>query len=232
MAVYGDNHICSGCYAMINRFNMPNVLRAQWIRFLWLKDCLLTTSGKNQFVETMISAIRDNVTNGYFRIFDSGDFHHYDAVIAWYRICRSLPRVNFWVPTRAYQAKGLKWRLAFALLNSLPNVVVRPSALQYNEVPPALEGFGPGSTVITGSPIKDVPICPKTEFGGNCTTNSCRSCWDRAEPVSYLVHGFNGSHKAPNAHSAQIVLTRDAIKRHITALTVKGQLIEKETLHV
>src|SRR6516162_9609523 len=38
-----------------------------------------------------------------FRIHDSGDFFSAAYANAWYEVCRQLPDIRFWAPTRAWQ---------------------------------------------------------------------------------------------------------------------------------
>lgn len=211
-----EKDICSGCYAQINRYNMPNVLKAQWVRFNWVKK-LVQEDRLQEFVDLMVLAIGHyDKANGFFRWHDSGDLFHPKYIEACYQVCKQTDVIKHWFPTRSWRATSQSWREAFDKLCSLPNVTVRPSALQYNDPSPKIKGFGAGTTVITEENMGKHNVCPKTLNGGNCTTNSCRTCWvEKDTPVAYLVHGYLGSHKIP-------VISQ---KIRETRLTIKGQVV-------
>lgn len=222
MVARDSGDICHGCYAQINRYNMPNVLKAQWARFLWTKDCLDKGSKVHEWIDTMIDAIDSHVKNGFFRVHDSGDLFSPAYIMAWYDVCRQLPHIRFWFPTRSWQATNIKWTGPMKLLASLPNVTVRPSAIRFDETSPIVEGLSAGTTVITDRRFRSVNdnICPKTTNGGTCESNQCRTCWSATQGVAYLVHGYRGRHKVPNAFSQKIQDTR-----HRIMLTVKGATV-------
>jgi hypothetical protein len=169
---------------------MPNVARAQQRRFDWVRDCLKTAEGTDAFVSTMATAITD-AGNVYFRGHDSGDFFSPAYVRAWIRICRALPDVRFWFPTRTWRVLGMRnlsdatrssWALALSELAGLPNVRLRPSALFFNAPAPRVAGFSAGTTA------RDEGFtCPAVQQGNVC--GSCRVCWDAPETeVSYHRH--------------------------------------------
>lgn len=225
------SNICFGCYAQINRYNMNNVLGVQHIRHTWLKDKLQSADGTLEVYYVIRNAIATVMPDGgYFRGHDSGDFYHHSYVELWYHIAKSLPNVKFWFPTRSHRIPHPMWRFWFNKLNSLPNVVIRPSALSYNEAPPVVEGFAAGSTVVSDASLlaDGVSLCPKTVNGGSCTTNNCRDCWDTpGKAVAYLVHGWNGSSNAP-VITDKVKTTRARIKGEvITALTIGGAKLDE-----
>jgi len=203
MDASGEDKICAGCYAQINRYNMPNVLEAQHVRFNWLRLRLNNQEGRAEIIRTFNEALRAHVTNGYFRFFDSGDIFSEGMALVCHAVCRDNPDIKFWFPTRVYDRSNKKvpkdWWAWMRLLATLPNVTVRPSALSYNEKPPVVDFYSAGTTVLTGDTrISGVAVCAKSENGGSCESNNCRTCWDEKDfEVGYLIHGFNGSDKAP-----------------------------------
>lgn len=219
MVARDERDICHGCYAMINRYNMPNVLNAQWRRFMWTKECLKTTLGTNHWHNTMIGAINSHVKNGFFRVHDSGDLFSPDYIHAWSIVCACLPHIRFWFPTRSWQAKNPIWIEAMKALAALPNVSLRPSAIRFDEAPPKIDWLSTGTGVVNQI-RRGTRICPKTRKGGTCSSNHCRRCWDKTGEVNYLVHGWRGTHSIPNAISDKIQDTRKRIM-----LTVKGNLV-------
>jgi hypothetical protein len=231
LSVTGEGTICGSCYAMINRYNMPNVLNAQYLRFAWVKDCIArwADNGKQELIDTLTKTIEQgSVKSGssYFRFFDSGDFFHPLFIEACYEICKALPTVMFWFPTRIwYKGTSDNWVKPLRKLSALPNVVVRPSAIAFNDTPPRVKGLSAGTTVITDENAPHGSICPKTQNGGNCTSNGCRKCWDSYGQVSYLVHGIRGSDKPVNAMSDNIQNKRIAVRNEFTSLTLERKAV-------
>jgi hypothetical protein len=217
LAVTGKDTICGGCYAMINRYNIPNVLTAQWVRYLWLKE-RISKREIPEAVYEMTTAIKIHTNNNYFRFFDSGDFFHQDMIKICYHICKLLPEIKFWFPTRIWYTDNKTWQLWLHNLAALKNVSVRPSAIKFNDKPPRIIGLNKGTTVILSKKDKPkgVSICPKTLNGGNCHDNHCRSCWHHSKEIAYLVHGYIGRHKQPII-SDKILKTRNLIKLTVGA---------------
>ncbi len=223
------SYICHGCYAQINRYNMPNVLDAQWVRFMWAKGLMKDHAGRSTFVTTMIDAIKSHVTNGYFRVHDSGDFFHPEYARSWYYICKALPYIRFWFPTRNWPHNGAmskRWVESLTRLAALPNVTVRPSALRWDELAPRVAFLSTGTTGVNSPEIGNqlgCSVCPKTLIGGTCETNKCRTCWYNGVAVAYLVHGRRGNNKAANAMSVKVQSLRNGYADKWTSLTVKGK---------
>jgi hypothetical protein len=182
--------ICKHCYATKGCYRYTPVREAQEIRFAWTRKAMQTSAGQDQWVTTMSEAIRTSRAP-YFRGHDSGDFFSVEYLRAWIGVCENLTDVRFWFPTREYQSKAstellpvLNPRLALLRkLASLPNVTVRPSALNIGDAVPQVPGLAAGSTVGNAN----VHGCPATEQNGEC--RDCRHCWDaKTEPVSYNLH--------------------------------------------
>jgi hypothetical protein len=114
---------------------------------------------------------------GYFRIHDSGDMYNDAYFQAWLKICRELPSVRFWAPTRMWVVeRGLK----LSSVMSVPeNLALRPSSLHFSEIAPTLDylsslglpvyepGVGGGYSAASGSapdaPTKQDWKCPAYE---------------------------------------------------------------------
>jgi hypothetical protein len=98
-------------------------------------------------------------------------------------VCRALPEVTFWFPTRAYDhgqkhLNAVKNALVLTLAG-LPNVTMRPSGLEIGGPVPVVPGMAAGTTV-----KREGYNCPATEQGGKCLT--CRTCFfDKTVPVTY-----------------------------------------------
>jgi hypothetical protein len=142
--------ICKSCYASKGCYAWCSSRRAQEARFNWTRDCMRTDAGMWVWVSVMVQAI---VNQEYFRIHDSGDFFNPRYARAWYEVCKALPATKFWAPTRAWQG-GVSGPLPVfdPLLNvlrqlaALPNVTVRPSALDFGDLPPVVAGLHAGSS--------------------------------------------------------------------------------------
>lgn len=166
----------------------------------------------------MAHAIRKEVRNGFFRIFDSGDFNSPTAIEIWTGICAYVPDVQFWCPTRSWRAKTDAWVLPLAELAALPNVVVRPSALDFDEAPPQVVGLGPGTGVWVDR--TDGHICPKSVSHTSCETEGCRACWQGEKEIAYKFHGPLNRTR-PTGGSDKVRSKRTEFKTVFTELRVK-----------
>lgn len=184
--------ICDDCYASKGCYRWANSERAQAARFAWTVECMRTDAGMQLWISVMIQAI---FRQTYFRIHDSGDFFNVRYVRAWIAVCKALPATKFWAPTRAWQTQGNACDLlpvldpmlaALRELASLPNVTVRPSALNFGDLPPVVAGLAAGSTADCSA--AEVYQCPaKAKYDGHC--GPCRVCWDSPEvSVNYPKH--------------------------------------------
>jgi hypothetical protein len=231
LSVTGEGTICGSCYAMINRYNMPNVLDAQYLRFAWVKDCLARweSGGKKDFVDRMTQAISEAGSKGgtpYFRWFDSGDFFHPLLIEGCHEVCKALPLISFWFPTRVwFKGTSDSWAVPLRKLANLPNVVVRPSAISFDDPPPRVKGLGAGTTAISTEDGVFGQLCPKTVNGGDCESNGCRSCWDVHSQISYLVHGTQGRSTPANAMSDNIQNKRKEYKATYASLTINRHAV-------
>jgi len=227
MAIHNsEDDICHGCYAQINRYNMPNVLTAQWVRFWWTKQCLSTDTGRRAWVEVMTQALKDHVSEDvpYFRWFDSGDIFSPKLAKCLTEVCNNTPNIHHWFPTRSWWSKNPTWNNALAELAALSNVTVRPSAIKFNDPPPTLDYLSRGTTVLLEkeqAEVLGVARCAKSFNGGSCGSHNCRACWDEPNtPVGYLVHGYLGKKQRPDAYTERIQETRKYIKQKAINLTI------------
>jgi hypothetical protein len=103
-----------------------------------------------------------------------------------------LPDVRFWVPTRAWQPPSGLLPVFDPLLNwlrklaSLPNVTVRPSALNFGDSAPMAAGLHAGFTEENAEAFH----CPAPLQGNECREcRACRACWEAKDvPGSYRKH--------------------------------------------
>jgi len=188
----GEHTICGSCYADKGSYTTyPNVKKAQRARFAWVRECLKTEAGTDDFVRIMTDVIR-RANNPYFRVHDSGDLFSPAYTWAWVRICQALPDVKFWFPTRSWRPMTMSkisastkvaWTLALTALDALDNVTVRPSALFLNAPAPRIAGLSAGSTAADDGSFN----CPAYSQNNEC--GSCRACWDAPTvAISYRAH--------------------------------------------
>jgi len=184
---WGD--ICANCYAGKGCYKWRSTQAAQMARFRWVVECMRTEAGRAAFVAYMIQAI-GRLKSEYFRIHDSGDFFNVHYAACWLEICKALPQKKFWAPTRAWQQQGGALVIFDPLLNmlrqlaSLPNVTVRPSALNFGDAAPVVAGLHAGSSAeFAAAPFE----CPARWQKNQC--GPCRHCWEsKTETVNYPQH--------------------------------------------
>lgn len=165
--------ICFRCYAMRGRYLFPNVKAAMEKR---LKS--LTHPGWIEAITTLIYRSGDR----YFRWHDSGDLQSIEHLRNIVAICKNLPRVKFWLPTREYQTVEAYRRAGGTIP---PNLCVRYSAHLVDAAPPIHYGLPTSTVVSTTAPdSEDTHVCPAPRQNNRCGT--CRACWDPS--VSIVIY--------------------------------------------
>ena len=165
-----ENAICNDCYALKGTYNFSNVKKALNAKAKFLINSLRNDNGKT-FIEEMVKQIteaygsgRKKISGGkfdkrFFRVHDSGDLFSPQYINCWIEICKRLPKIRFWFPTREYIRNSQLPHLR--ALHKLENVVVRPSALSVNAPVPQIEGLGKGTGVHTEQHSNSY-YCPAT----------------------------------------------------------------------
>ena len=110
----------------------------------------------------------------YFRWHDSGDLQSLDHLGKIIQVCKNLPRIKFWLPTREYQTVEAYRRLGGRIPS---NLCIRLSAHLIDGKLPLTYGL-PVSTVSTqNADIRStVHSCPAPKQDNQC--GRCRACWD------------------------------------------------------
>jgi hypothetical protein len=67
----------------------------------------------------LINVIRDSRCR-YFRVHDSGDMFSVGYAECWLQVCRRLPEIRFWIPTRVWQTPTGPLPVFDPLLATLP----------------------------------------------------------------------------------------------------------------
>lgn len=116
----------------------------------------------------------------YFRVHDSGDMFSPAYADMWHAVCADLADVHFWIPTRSWHGTPRILR-QLVVLNELPLVAVRPSALHLEEDAPRVPGLAAG----TGAKSEGYN-CPSSRQHGRC--GSCRACWSKRGDKYYKIH--------------------------------------------
>ena len=166
--------VCSKCYAHKGMYSFPVVKEAQARRLERLRRL-------ESWIPAMIELIgKKSKKVPFFRWHDAGDFQSLEHMSAVANICRQLPKVNFWIPTKE---SGMlkKWLDKGNTFSS--NVAVRLSAPMIGETRPhSLPGIL-SSTVGTGKGFQ----CGAYKRGGEC--GDCRACWDIfVNSIDYPLH--------------------------------------------
>lgn len=136
--------------------------------------------------------LRKLVSTEYFRIHDAGDFFHPWYFLGWLEICRRMPSIQFWSPTRIWVYKN--WQDLFKKVKIPGNLALRPSGLVVSMLPPKIATLDAGTTsypdgVAPPGAIKDCPAYKSDDGEHSCARANCRTCWDEKDTeVSYRTH--------------------------------------------
>lgn len=165
---------CKGCYATQGNYRYPNVKaprienREDWKRDSWIDDM-----------------VKELDKDRFFRWFDSGDVYAVELAEKMLKVMQRTPWVKHWLPTRMH--KFTKFQRILKVMDSLPNVKVRPSSDSI--VGEYISGLH-GSVIVPDSRVdpSQVTLCKEYENNGKCS--GCRACYDKAIPViAYPAHG-------------------------------------------
>ena len=153
--------ICEFCYAGKARYGSSNVMASQMARLIWARAALVDGTFVPQMVEALkrvdhrlgaqTKAVKGNdvadradavqwlpaekTGHPYFRIHDSGDFFSIEYLEAWIDVCRKLPEIKFWAPSRSW-AQTEKYDEVTLRVEPPPNLIMRPSAFHVNDAGP------------------------------------------------------------------------------------------------
>lgn len=170
--------VCSTCYAKKGNYIFPNVKNTREHNLAALPNESNVNSWLS-WVNSMIDAIKNNDSSGYFRWHDSGDIQSLRHLEALSYIAYKLPNIKFWLPTKE---KGFlsKYKKNYIIPD---NLIIRLSAPMIDGVPPSSHEHT--STVHINKPHGYQ--CPAPSQGGVCMR--CRACWDNTvHNVSYSKH--------------------------------------------
>lgn len=172
------NSVCEGCYAMVGNYRNPSVKIAHKRRYAGLTH--------PKWVDAMVHLIGTRCGKlgvPFFRWHDSGDIQslaHLERIV---EVCRRLPDIQFWIPTRE-RATVLEYLEA----DSFPeNLTVRLSATLLDQFPTNVpQGCSASMVRSDESPVADTYTCPAPKQDGHC--GDCRACWGSMPVVSYHKH--------------------------------------------
>ena len=165
---------CKGCYATTGNYRYPNVKaprienREDWKRDSWVDDM-----------------VKELDKDRFFRWFDSGDVYAIGLAEKMLQVMQRTHWVKHWLPTRMH--KFAKFEKILKVMDSLPNVKVRPSSDSI--VGEYISGLH-GSVIVPDDRVNPdmVKLCEAYRNGGKCS--GCRACYDKAIPViAYPAHG-------------------------------------------
>jgi len=166
---------CKGCYATSGNYRFPNV-KAPRLHNQddWRND---------DWVDAMVAEL-DN--DRYFRWFDSGDMYDIRLATKMLEVMRRTPWTRHWLPTRMH--KFDKFKPVIALMEQLPNVVVRLSS--DGVLGETVDNAANSSTIVPDRRYltDNMELCGASTREGKCGT--CRACWDKSVSiVAYPAHG-------------------------------------------
>ena len=165
---------CSGCYAVGGNYRFPNVKAVRvHNKQDWQRDAF-----ESEMIELLAS-------EKYFRWFDSGDMYSLELAKKIYRIMKSTPHCQHWLPTRMY--KFAKFKPVLQAINRLPNAVARYSS---DSIDGGTIRAKNSSTIFSSA--EQLPeratVCEAYTRSGKCA--ACRACWNKSVPViAYPAHG-------------------------------------------
>ena len=157
--------VCHYCYALRGRYLFPRVRAAMEKRVSSITDTRWVEA-----ISTLIYRSQDR----YFRWHDSGDLQDIEYLQKIIQVCKNLPHVRFWLPTREYQTVEAYRRGG----GEIPlNLCIRYSAHLVDGVPPLRYGL-PVSTIYSEKSriSPGAHVCPAPKRNNRCGT--CRACWD------------------------------------------------------
>ena len=158
--------ICARCYALKGRYVFRQVRINQRARSEWWHN---TDPVERAII--LADAVKREGAPHYFRCYDSGDLD-LSAVETWLKFAELLPDTKVWIPTRTWLLP--EFVPGLQALNAHPRIVVRPSSVAFDDLPPAIDGLAGGHAAHWHEPIKATYRCP-----GSCA--NCRVCWDRPD---------------------------------------------------
>lgn len=181
-----EGSVCSKCYACKGRYLFKNVKEALARRHASLSN--------PRWVEAMVYLIdKKSKAVPFFRFHDSGDIQDDEHLNKILMVVRSLPDIQFWLPTleaarikryffpHGHIPENLNIRISTPMINCEPmtNVV---------EMVAEKKGITYSTVYSKGTECNIFNICPALRFNtGKC--GGCRKCWDRdVKQVIYLRH--------------------------------------------
>ena len=157
--------VCSGCYAMKNRYRFTNVREAL--------DRRLQAFTDPRWGDAMLTLITGEKL---FRWHDSGDIQSPEHLQNIFEVCKRTPETRHWLPTR--EAKFLRLMDPEVVPK---NLIIRMSSHMIDQGP--VKSWPWTSTVVTDGNHS----CPASKQNNEC--KSCRACWDRSTAnISYGKH--------------------------------------------
>ena len=188
------------CYAIKNSYGNPSQIMFQSMRYMLVLQWLQ----QGTFVENIVNAIqasrmrstdrlaklppslRWTVPNpNFFRIHDSGDFFSPEYTRAWFEVCRRIPDVMFWAPTRMWMIK----KAASTVFSQgiPPNLALRPSALHFGEHSPRVDNPGTAQASV-GAAIRLSVVMPGLSAGSGSGKQVPKGTW-RCPAYEHVTEG-------------------------------------------
>jgi len=173
--------VCSGCYALKNRYMFRPIQEALEKRYnAW-------NSNRPKWKDAMIYLMHNKkhiVDTGVFRWFDSGDIQGIGMLEDINDIAWASPYIKFWLPTKEYGVVHMFQNN----IEQAPNLTIRVSGPMVNENNVSGMYFNTSSVFDKDNlHLTDGQVCPSSKQDNQC--KDCRACWDRnVLDVTYIAH--------------------------------------------
>jgi hypothetical protein len=152
---------CKSCYAKKAERMYPAVRKSRNRNLEFAKSDYFfhSISAELKYYETILDKLNNNKI---VRVHESGEFFSSEYILKWYQIAKENPAWTFYAYTKRYN----NFPNELNLLNGLPNFFIINSYIN------GKVNYGP----IESAP-KDVKICPATEYGIDCSPETCNYCY-------------------------------------------------------
>jgi hypothetical protein len=176
-----QNFICNGCYALKKSYGYTSMVVVQAIRLELLKRW----TKKGEIVDRFVDFIRAGQLASmerrgknpadvweyipdpnFFRIHDAGDLFSRAYTDIWFEVCKRMPDVLFWAPTRMWamsSAASTRFRKGIPA-----NLALRPSSLHFRTLAPPVVNPGTHAASLYGQTYPGIAagsgsgdVCPE-----------------------------------------------------------------------
>ncbi len=193
---------CSVCYALKDRYQWGNPLKAQQRRLAglshprWIDAMVLVLqhTHRDKWIRVDLGIVGIKLKakggsrfrlnpSGYHRWHDSGDLQSVEHLAMICEVARRTPKIKHWLPT---QELGMVWKYIDAGGVIPPNLVIRVSSIKIDDQR-RRTWMTTSSVVALSEPPPGSHVCPAPRQEHRCL--DCRACWSPSvRHVVYELH--------------------------------------------